>query len=354
MEGLLTDKNLKIIGGLFTALGTIFSLLQVSVCWPLESISCTYITLSIIPLGLAMYLLGGYNDKLDGRREVSQDEIQTLCSEYERNATFDSDAAKIAKNEIDRIKQFQGKLVELEVLPLRQALVDLYEKEELITKAKYELTLLKEYGDDDPDLVEDWNNRINDLIKKDEQIKETNIKKLRYELKSLRETVSYYDKTYAEGEVIFKRVLYWAAITAIVAIFIGLLPILHVQGNKIIGIENWLSFGIAGALLSVLAGIHDPSIPELGETKGKQVLQRVILGIAIGGSASILLYAALIGGILSGKIFPTVPIMSINDSNYWINTGASIFWSLFAGFGLRVFASLVGIAEGAFGKKDED
>ncbi len=355
-----------LIGLLFLIPSAGYSLLQLA-RFPFirQSLSLTYAGLLIIPLGLFLLLLGTYKKRLLERREVAAEEINTLFSEAEYFIhTGDDSCLKDVKNEMQKLSDLKRTTFELDVLPLRQKLVKFYNKEFLASKTRYELNLFKEYAeDDDPNLYEEIKKRIEDIIRKiedqsNEKINDSSnlssaIEKLRSELITLMEAVAYYDKTWAEGEVIFKRVLYWAAGTAFIALLIGLLPIVHTLGEKQLSILHWAALGVAGSLLSVLAGIHDPSIPELGETKGREVLQRTIIGIVIGGMASVLLYAALSGELLAGKIFPEIPI-AIDDEMFWVNTGASIFWGIAAGFSLRIFASLTGIAESAFGRDESE
>lgn len=308
----------------------------------------------VIPFAYALILVGTFSNELTERREVSEEELQTLYAEAKR---YSSGSKKNhALLEVERLRVLEIKL-ELDALPLRIALVDMYPENDLVSKTRYELNLLQEYTDvDEEDFFEGWKKRIEDIFrdidKEGEEDKKKNAySKLRAELKSLREQVAQYDKTWAEGEMIFKRVMYWASLTAIIFTIAGILPIIHPSGNNLLNVGHWGALGIAGALLSVLVNIRDPNIPELGETKGKQVLQETILAIVIGGIASILLYGALSGDILAGKIFPKIPIISSSD-NFWLDTGASMFWGLIAGFSLRIFAGLVGIAENAFPNKD--
>lgn len=325
---------------------------------PVNSI---YASLFIFPLGAFLFLYGTYKSKLDKRREVDNSEIEALYAEVNRFPNAPAALLSIVQNEIIRLESLRSGdkiLFELNILPLRQNLVALYPKEELISQSRYELGLLKEYAeDDDPSLYKEWKKRITDEIqiivniKNSRAIINQTINQLRANLIKLRETVAQYDKTWAEGEVIFKRVLYWAATTSLVALLIGILPIIYSLCDGKIGIFHWGALGVAGGLLSILVGIQDPSIPELGETKGKQVLHRTVLAIVIGGMTSILLYAALTSQILSGKMFPNISEVC-GGKCYWLQTGGSVFWGIMAGFSMRIFVSLVGVAEGPF-RKDE-
>jgi hypothetical protein len=245
--------------------------------------------------------------------------------------------------------------------------VGLYPDSELIAKAKYELELLYEYmvtEEDYDEIYYEWKERIEKAVEKIEDERKKDEKdtveggkehdKLRAELRSLREKIAWYDKTWAEGEVIIKGVSYWTTVSVIAIMLVGLLPIIHPEGSKVLGILHWGALGWAGALLSVLLVISKMDVTEVGEQEGKQILLKAAVGISIGVMTAILLYAALSGGIISGKIFPEVPVKSLDKSKegvFWVNTGLSIFWSIFAGFSLRIFYSLTGLANSAFGKE---
>lgn len=347
-----STNKMKLVGLVFLVISILYTSLQlIGYLEVYQRFSYTYLSLLVIPIAYALILMGTFSNELRERREVSEEELQTLYSEATRHPSGSQSTHALL--EVERLKDLEIKL-ELDALPLRIALVDIYPKTELVSKTRYELNLLQEYTDvDDEALFDDWSDRIEDIfrdIQKEDKKGEV-YKELRAELKTLREQVAQYDKTWAEGEMIFNRVLYWDASTAIIFTVVGILPIIHPFGDNLLFIGHWGALGIAGALLSVLVKMRDPNIPELGETKGKQVLQQTILGIVIGGLASVLLYAALSGEILAGKIFPQIPI-NPNAKNFWIDIGGSIFWGLTAGFSLKVFAGLVGVAESAFTKKD--
>lgn len=345
------------IGSIFLFFSILYTSLQLSSILGIYGcIQCTYLSLLVIPYSLALILMGTYKNSLEERRKISDEELQTLFSEGKRYSKNSKKTNAII--EVERLSNKKTVILELDALPLRIALVDIYPDIELVSKARYDLKLLEEYTVvvDDEELFEERSDIIEELIRDiNEEVNAKNknetYEKLRAELKTLKEQIAQYEKAWAEGEMIFKRVMYWAASTAIIFTLVGILPILHPLGNNLISIGHWGALGIAGALLSVLVAIRDPDIPELGETHGKLVLQQTILGIVIGCLASVLLYSALSGGILAGNIFPNIPIQP-SSVNFWSNTGNSIFWGLAAGFSLRIFAGLIGIAESAIIKKE--
>ncbi|MHC4539718.1 MAG: hypothetical protein ACYS74_08050 [Planctomycetota bacterium] len=263
----------------------------------------------------------------------------------------------------------------------------------MIAKARRELTLLEEYTSVvDEKVGGDWKERIEGIIddleedtttseSDDEDTKPVQERRdqqstLRAELKSLRETVAWYDRTWAIGEWMRTCVTYWVSAAVLATVAVGILPIIHSQGNWNLTIAHWAALGISGALLSILLNLHNLDLPELGETEGKQLLQGTVRSIAIGGVAAILLYAALWGEALDGKVFPdlptggdhvqwqptesleystdiTVPLAETateDDAFSLRSVGLSIFWAVFAGLSPVVFQRLAQVAQSSLGE----
>ncbi len=332
------------------------------------SIELTYVAFFLIILFYGLWQSNLHKKRLLKRREVEQAEIQILYSEAKNfmPSNKPSELKTQIDNEIGRLEEFNSdkkneEIKELDLLPLRKLLVETYTKEELFAKAKEELRLIGEYTPDTPtydDLHDEWKDRIEDAKKEDtksnSQTAESENKTLKAELKALREVVAWYDKTWAQGETIIKGIAYWCAVSILAMLAIGILPIFHPLGTGFVGILHWGALGWCGALLSTIISIGKSDVNEVGEQEGKQVLLKIVGKVVIGVMTSILLYVSLIGEILGGKIFPTLPldVYIIRSSDYWLNTGMSIFWGIFAGFSLKILSGLVGLAEGAFGKDE--
>ncbi|MCH8217783.1 MAG: hypothetical protein IH892_13545 [Planctomycetes bacterium] len=192
---------------------------------------------------------------------------------------------------------------------------------------------------------------------------------LRAELKSLRETVAWYDKTWAIGEWTRACVMYWVTATLLVTLLAGILPIVHSEGNWNLTILHWGVLGITGALLATLLQLHNLDLPELGETEGKILFQGTVRSVAIGAVSAVLLYAALWGEALDGKIFPDIPTRPATDvyaqlpdkgessggtlNAQWEalkNVGLSVFWGVFAGLSPAVLQRMTRLAETSLGE----
>ena len=324
-----------------------------------SSIGCTYIALLCISIGMAFFLLGMRSRWKNQRRSVELAELQGLFAEVEMfKEKRETGSLKVAEDEVERLKKLcntSKTIVELEVLSLRKALVDLYPPDELTTKAYEELSLLWEATPDSPqyeNFYEFWRGRIEkakDKIEgeKDERVKDKDSEKLRSELKALRKKVAWFDKQWVDGELYIREISFWSAVTSLVMLLVGILPIIHPDGG-VLNYLHWGALGWCGALLSTLVGMSQLDVNEVGEQQGKQVFMNTVGKTSIGPIASILLFAALNGEILAGKLFPEFPIKEGDI----LNIGKSIFWGVFGGFSLKILATLASVAESPFAKKE--
>ena len=367
---------------------SVYVLLQLTNCcsWNPLNIYCTYTALFFIPIVYAFLLWQKFDKKVKKRREVELDELNNLYSEIEQySSSSNSEEITItrANDEKDRLEEMKT-VFEIDALPLRQLLVDLYKPEhELIAKSRRELVILEDYKTAGEEaIINDFETRVKKIISDLERlINEKNDsegeknkhhepeKTLRAEFKTLRETVAWYDKTWAYGEVMRNTVSYWMSLTVFVTLLIGILPIVHSHGNSNLIILHWASLGITGSLLSTILRLHDINVPELGKTQGKQLLQETIRNIVIGAVTSVLLYVAILGGVLDGAIFPELQISIVNKksilsveeqsaniiSNTAVefkslkNVGLSIFWGIFAGMSPAVLRTLTRVADTSLG-----
>ncbi len=244
--------------------------------------------------------------------------------------------------EVRRLQELgQHGWTEYQVLSVNQMLVDFLKTDELKSRAKSSLEDLNEYVDDRYDRrhYKEWEGRINEAIntiKKggDEKSRDDSGEKLRGELRTLLEHVADYERYWVEGSV-FIRALSLVGVCAIpITLVMGLLPILHPDGNDVIGIVNWGFLGIAGAMTAVLLGLRKSDVVEVGTSRGKRELWRAILGSALGLVAGVLLYAMIAGGILAGSAFPSFESIAGLDKEKveFQNVARPIFWGIAAGF----------------------
>lgn len=388
--GRYLNKFFVSIGIIFIVCAMPYAALQLVRCQLVQqSLACTYIALAIISFALAFILRGAFPYWVIKRRTVEQAELNGLYSEIDRYRSSDSkdqlriEAVKQAESEKTKLQSLGRPVFELDALPLRQALVDLYHPTaELIAKVRGELEYIEEYANvEGADRI---NGIINDIEKitaigaNDEKEKEKRVKlerRLRAELKSLRDTAAWYDRTWAIGEWTSVCVTCWACATVLVTVLVGILPIIHSQGNWNLCIVHWAVLGTTGALLSILIKLDKLDVPTVGETAGKELLQGTIRSIGIGALTAVLIYSAICGGALEGVIFPDLPTnyqaqSQVSEAETSVdvgestaseieagigegslrNIGLSIFWAVFAGLSPAVLQRMSRIAESSLGE----
>ena len=64
---------------------------------------------------------------------------------------------------------------------------------------------------------------------------------------------------------------------------------------------------------------------------------------------AVLLYAALKSGLVGGRMFPDLSEVTNIDSVDWSKSGASIFWGLFSGISIKIYAALASLVDNSFG-----
>jgi len=251
------------------------------------------------------------------------------------------------RKEVERLEKLGHEgWTEYQVLSLSQMLIDFLKIDDLKARARSTLTDLEEYVVDsaypiDQRLLYHWEDRINEAIDKIDEIKNKDIKdlelddiaeKLRAELRTLLEDVASYEESWAKGSIIVRALTVLGVLTIPILLAMGLLPLLHPDGNKILGIPNWGLFGISGAITGVLLSLRQSILVEVGNTEGKKELRHAILGTGLGLVAGILLYSMIAGGILSGALFPKITSEPLKPDELNSNLARSIFWGIASGF----------------------
>lgn len=273
--------------------------------------------------------------------------------------------------EVKRLKNL-GNLgwTEYQVLSLDQMLVDFLKVDDLITNARLRLAQLKDYADGSSFPYEweqycRWDQRINLAIDEIARATEENTKittgdqspsedgankkdeaaeKLRAELRTLLEHIADYNQSWDEGSAIVGSIRICGVLGLFLLLLMGLLPILHPEGSKALGIFNWGLLGISGAITAVLLSLRKSDLVEVGNTEGKKELWRAVLGTGLGLVAGILVYSMIAGGILSGTMFPAVTFFEQQESK---DLALSVFWAIASGYSFEwVFDRLRSAMEG--------
>lgn len=229
---------------------------------------------------------------------------------------------------------------EFEILSLTQMLVEFLDGYELKTRARKILGDLEDFALDravsyDVEVYKSWNKRIENAITRLEVSvgKKKREREARDELEALVQEVhahlAEYERLWAEGSVYLEAIILCGVLSVVTLAFMGLLPIVDPGGNGVLGILNWGLLGIVGAVTGALVGLHESNATEVGNTRAKQELQRIVLGVGIGFVSGVLAYSAIYAGIVQGSIFPDLAAR---------NTGgavSSVFWAVVSGYGFR-------------------
>jgi hypothetical protein len=365
--------------------------LQLVQCsWVTQNIACTYIGFGIITVGLALFLRGGFPHWVSKRRTIEPSELEGLYSEIERYRTCDSkdqvhtEAVEQAENEKSKLESLERPIFELDALSLRQALVDAYHPTaELIAKTRGGFEYLEEYteiegADRVNEIIEELEKILSNGTDGEKEKQEKLERRLRAELKELHDTTAWYDRTWAIGEWMRTCVTCWICVAVVVTMLVGILPIIHSQGNWNLCIIHWAVLGSTGALLSILLGLHRLDLPELGETEGKDLLMRTILKFVIGTLTAFMLYAAIWGGAIEGQIFPdlqvgkdqfeAVEVQNQRETRVDMSSqteqgdvevslkdvGLSIFWAIFAGLSPEILVRMSQVAGISLGQSKSE
>ncbi len=319
-----------------------------------ECVCCTYIAFGFVIVGLIIYRWVRHRFIVHESRLEDRSEVDSLLAEARtvvepksmKSGREDENERRKEqlKKEMDRLEQLGEKgWTEYQVLQFNQMLVDFLPEAELVGRAQLTLEELKEYAQDSAYRYEweqfcFWQDKIEEAIDKieniegagdDEDKRKTDVAALRARLKTLIEYVTDYYAYWAEGSAIVRGIRMCGVFGLFPLLAMGLLPIVHPGGDKVLGVFNWGLLGMSGSITAVLLSLRKSDFVEVGGTEGKKELWRAVLGAALGFIAGILVYSMIAGGVLSGALFPTIIFFEEQESK---ELALSIFWAITAGY----------------------
>lgn len=339
------------------------------IIFPISSICGTYFAFGVL---LAMFLFDRilrhkilvHEARLEDPSEihslfVEAANVELRLTEPEKRPKADDYKIENLKKEVERLKGLGKKgWTEYQVLSLNQMFIEFLKIEELKARAKSTLEDLQEYSDDryDEQHYKEWKERVVNATKKIEDIdKEAELKKekpdllkiddsaemLRAELNTLLEHVADYDRYWAEGSAVINNLKIYLVVAVILGIPMSLISLWHPGfSNVTLSIFNWGLLGIVGSIAAVLMSLYKSDYVDVGNTKGRKVLSRSVIGTSLGFLAGIILYSLIAGGILDGLAFPDIP--TIKPELKILDIYRSIFWGIASGF---CFESIFGYLE---------
>lgn len=333
--------GLNLFWGISAALYTLCQLCITSrpsdPCWTYVALGLVLASINTLPVILRKWL--SHHKRLVDRSEVEAMIVEAETVERPTDeAKYDE---KIYEKREQNIREEIGRLIEktfrewteYQVLSLGQMIVEFLKKDELKARSDSLLDDLKDYAAEpaisyDRELYEQWKDRV----KKAEKKLDGNPGAMKAVLKEIQEHLADYTSFWADGSVIVDAINLCGALSIFVLLLMGTLPLLH-PGASSIQFYNWGFLGTLGAVAGVLRSLHKSDLVEVGNTLGRQELQRGVRGAAIGFTAGILLYAAIAGGLISERswIFPELPIREGATRDYYL----SIFWPIISGLFFR-------------------
>lgn len=322
---------------------------------------CTYVALAGFLAALVCDFLVRHKSRVRKARIEDRSEIEALIREAQ--LVLDENAGEnlselhekkqaFLEKEVQRLQQLgPSKWTEYRVLTLDSLLIDFLSCVELKARARSSLADLKEYADGtafsyDVQHYYDWEKRIESNIAKIDEWegkKESNkqrkalkryIETLRANLQSLLEHVANYEANWSEGSSVLSGIQICGSAAVVVFLVMGILPVSeHVGLDQAppvtLGILNWGFLGASGAVASVLIGLRNSNLVEVGTTKGKKELWRMVLGAPLGFLSGVLVLSIIQGGLIQPEI------NDLTKVNEWAEIYRSIALSVGAGMALE-------------------
>lgn len=325
------------------------------ICLTYFALGFVFIMLLIVRLFRHKFLV--HKARLEDQSEVDATIVEAMNVEprltkpVEKPDDYPEKKKQLLK-EVDRLKNEIGNRgwTEYQVLSLNQLLVDFLKEDELKARTRSSLAELEEYADDsayryDQKHYDQWKDNVDNAIKnideaidKSDEGKDDHLKRdeagevLRAELRTLLEHVASYRANWAMGSEVIRALTSLGVATIPILLAMGLLPLLHPAGDKVLGIFNWGLLGISGAITAVLLSLRKSNLVEVGNTEGKKELRRAVLGTGLGLVAGILVYSMIAGGILSGTAFPEITPGSTSEQPELKAIALSSLWAIASGF----------------------
>lgn len=347
----------------------------ITLFWCVPSLSTVPVSFYLFAALLALFLWFYFRHDRSERlaRIIKKDEVRTLFVEAEtveprvvgddeQPTEFEHKRDNLVQ-EVNRLKRLgSANWTHLEVVPLRQMLVEFYKVHDLSAQAASVLNDLREYAEDstyryDLQYFARWDQRVQEAHRKIDYCEETTqgeelaidnaAERLRAELRTILEHVADYNNKWAEGSTLLRGLIAFCSIAIPYFIIIALSPVCSAcstatcavtTGHLTLGPAGWALLGMSGSLTAALLAIRKANIVEVGNTEGKKEMWGALLATVLGLVAGLVMYGLIAGGLFAGSFFPDIPSKNISDF------GLTIFWALAAGYSFeRVLSRMTGL-----------
>ena len=270
-----------------------------------------------------------------------------------RPTDFEHKVGYIEK-EVCRIEGLQKtQIVEWELLPLQNLLLDFMNVHVLISQARLKLDDLEEYASDtaysiDREKFENLRHSVLNAIDKatdsittsksrnydtDQQrgaFIDDAATELRASIQAIQEYIIDYRWNWANGNVTLAGLKLACIISIPLLILAGLLPIELLDTQPAMAWFNWAFVGASGAITSVLLAFRHSDETEVGHATSRREVSRALIAAVLGFVSGAIFYAVIgsgvAGEILLGKFLPDVA--SENSDQKLLG----VVWAFVAGF----------------------
>ena len=268
--------------------------------------------------------------------------------------------------EADRIENLEmTQIVEWELLPLQNLLLQFMNVHVLISQARLKLDDLEDYASDtaysiDREQFESLRHSVLNAIDKatdsittsksrtsdSEQQRSAFIDdaatELRASIQATQEYIIDYRWNWANGNVTLAGLKLACIVSIPLLIFAGLLPIGILDTQQTMAWFNWAFVGASGAITSVLLAFRHSDETEVGHATSRREVSRAFIAAVLGFVSGTIFYA-IIGGEVAGEILldELLPdVASANSSQKLLG----VVWAFVAGF---VFEKAIDTARSA-------
>ena len=287
--------------------------------------------------GVSFWLFGRHPLRIELKTAEYSEQIDVLVSDVRSKLPSINGAlrkeveALICK--LEKHRDMPSEVSVIRLTPLRRLQVFTYKKEELRPLLLSELEELKYYSGQDDTIFVMYEKSIKHAIEANNGSTKNNNTELRQYLIILREYIDELKYKYGHGEAIIESVTYWSIFSGIALFLVGISSLFcepYFGGD--INVGHWIVFAFAGALLATVSRMKKWDSFEIAEDEGTLQLRRMAMGWFIGTISAVVLYLAIMSGVLDGSAFPELTRNAGSKPLPMVNNALSVFWAIFAGF----------------------
>ena len=341
------DQLFVLIGAALTIGGILWflsSLAGLGISVKIPNPNRLYIISFMLLFGATLFVLGRHPRQTELKTALYNEEIDNVINLIEQNLDkLESPQQEHAEREICAVRHFKMQPSEVSfqrLTNLNRIYIDCLDENELEAKARKDLSTYKLYLGREDETYLKFEYLLEDYISRSEH------ERLRAELKPLQKEIDDEKFLAGQGEAILKSISYWGIPAIVPLFFIGIAPLLTpVAFSGELSVINWGVLGATGAVLSTLHGMRKRDAGVVGLDEGNSILKDLLLGLIVGGAASVLLYVAIRSGVFGGKALPKLNDEIGVKQTEEVRNALSVFWAIVAGFSAKLVETFAGSSQ---------